>query len=352
MMINCRNYASLIVLAFAFNACSTDGDGTDCDENPALPGCDPGLPELTGSVYYGSGAHTFARYDFDTQTETPVFDETGTGGFYFTVSPDGKRFAWADQYDADGAGTRIQIHETEKPSAYKEVFLESANLRHTASSLSLAPGAEMIGALVSSDVSLRKDLVLFHEDGSFFRAYPYVKDFAFTPNGQDLALSMEIRENNEATAHVVGSIHNYRSENPEAFIVKEFADYDQLPASLAVSPNSATLAYRFLDHIYTLPLQEGADHHQITTSGSKDWNVHWSPDGNQLSLTVLTSADGPSTMGRVVIVPVHANNDPIRIESNVNGDILPDEAYAPFPIELESSEGKITAKDPGPFWVE
>lgn len=329
-----------------FAACdsSTGSNGTDCDENPALP-------ELAGSLYYGSGPDTFYRYDLAAQTETSVYHISETGAFDFTVSPGGKYFAWADDSEATDQGSPVQIHDMDDPVSFEEVFLESANIQYTETSLALAPDGEMIGALVLAEESNRDDLVFFESDGTFFRGYPLVKAFAFGPNGDDLVVSMEVRPDDGPAGYVVGVIRNYRDETPEAYIVREFADYNQLPTNLAVSPNSTTVAYAFNGHIYTLPLQEGADHHQITTSGSREWNVRWSPDGDHLVMTFLASGISDQT-GTVVIVPVHQNEEPVRISTDINHDVQPDEAYAPFPIQFEDGDGhRVNANDPGAFWI-
>lgn len=346
-----RIFLFSLLLGVFFASCdsSTDANGTECEENPAHLDCNPEFSELTGTLYYGSGSKTLMSYVFETQTETSLYKIVESGAYSFMVFPEGDKFAWPDQYNT-GQGTWLQIHDLSNPGSYEEVLLTSANLRHTYSSIELAPAGEVIGALEPAEESSRNNLILFDTEGNYLFGYPFVKDFAFAPNGTDLVLSMEVRDGGTVAGYAVGVIRNYRSEAPEAYVVKQFADYGQLPEGLSVSPNSSTLAYAYEKHIYTVSLQEGTGHHQITTSGSREWNVRWSPDGNYLAFMYRASGTSDN-MGRVVIVPVHTNDEPVQIRTNVNHDVLPDEAYAPFPLGLETGDGRVVAKDPGPFWI-
>src|SRR3546814_4288610 len=87
---------------------------------------------------------------------------------------------------------------------------------------------------------------------------------------------------------------------------------------LAVSPDGSTVAYTFDDHIYTLPLAEGAEHNQVTDSRFNEWDAGWSPDGDYL---VLGFSDQAATndCSEIRIVPAHPS-DPVLLEPGYNGE--------------------------------
>lgn len=337
----------LALVVLSFSGCDSGTEpprGVDCQEDPTHPDCGPEDPGLTGTLYY-SRASTFTRYDLDTRSETSLLDE----GAYYTVSQDASEFAWFE-YDPSDHETRVQFHDIQDPASYQTVTLSSVEIE---TGLSLAPGIDLFGALVPSpDAEFsRTDLLLFNRDGAFIRGFRHVKHYAFAPNENDLVISVELLdEDDEPVGYLVVLIRGYRGESPEFVVIKEFADYDQLPAGLAVSPSSTTVAYASLKHIYTLPLQENAEHHPITTSSHEEWDVHWSPDGEYLIFTFgvvdVTSCDD------VVIVPVHTDPNPIRVRENQSGEIIADDAYQPFPLQPISDEdvGAFSCS-PGAFWM-
>src|SRR3546814_20754660 len=122
--------------------------------------------------------------------------------------------------------------------------------------------------------------------GKSLAMVPHVKDFAFSPDGNDLIIAAEALDaQGHPAGYAVAKIINFAVEGQAVSkIIRTFADYSMLPVDLAVSPDGSTVAYTFDDHIYTLPLAEGAEHNQVTDSRFNEWDAGWSHAGDYLVL--------------------------------------------------------------------
>ncbi|WP_423146392.1 TolB family protein [Rubrolithibacter danxiaensis] len=97
-------------------------------------------------------------------------------------------------------------------------------------------------------------------------------------------------------------VKDFRSASSQQSIqIWEFADYTQLPEDITISPNSAMAAYTHMDHLYTIPLKQGSNPVQITTSSFKEADANWSPNGNYL-VFVANIADN-TDCGEIRVVP-------------------------------------------------
>lgn len=294
----------------------------------------------TGTLYYSS-ADELIRYDFETQSESTVFD----GGDSYTVDPDKGKFAWYEN-DFYAQTTLVHIHDLEKPSDFGSIeipaILESAP--------EFAPDEDLLGALARStdEQDHRKDLLLFNYHGQVIGRIPHVKDYAFSPNGKDLIISAEaLNEKGEAAGSALAIIKNYRGADQHSLTIREFADYAQLPSDIAVSPNSSHVAYTHLDHLYTASLKEEAPPRQVTQSRFRELDASWSPDGDYLVFTASAEGDFSTDCGELRIVPAHPAT-PVPVPENAWNNAPAD------PMQPVNGNGKVihSCGSESIYWVD
>lgn len=320
-------FTSLILLT----ACSEDDETNPVSDDPKSA--------IKGTLLLSS-ASDFNRYDFATTLETSLFD----GGSAYTVSSNGEEFVWYDNEYFEGTST-IQIHEVRNPENYQTINFDF-NLEETPK---IAGGTDYLGTLLPSpdEPYARNHLYIFDRQGNIISQLDHVKDFVFSPDGEDIIVSIESRE---ANLFAIAMIENWQdANNRNSVVIREFADYDQLPTYLSISADGSRLAYTFLQHIYILPVEADAQHQQLTTSPNHEEGAAWSPDGNFLAFYL----DPMRNCGDVYVVPTSNITEPIPIISGGNTDSADDNF--PFPIKLQTVEGLDVVScggGPGIYWFE
>lgn len=295
----------IMFIAFAFSMSCTKDDNRGDTGQP---------PSMKGILVYPS-ADELMVYSFADKTERKVFSE----GYGYNVSADGSMFLWFD-YDAFESESAVHIHrfdDVESSDSFTAPYAIEKNP-------DFRPGSESLGMLVKStdEPLLRTDFHLLDRTGKSLAMVPHVKDFAFSPDGDDLIIAAEALDaQGNPAGYAIATISDFAVEGQAVSkIIRTFADYSTVPVDLAVSPDGNTIAYTFNNHIYTLLLAEGAEHKQVTDSRFNEWDTGWSPDGKYLVLGFsdqaatndcselrIVPADPPSP---VQLVPGY-NNEPV-----------------------------------------
>lgn len=293
----------------------------------------------TGTVYY-SQADALMRYEFGSRTESVVFE----GGDSFTVSVAQGKFAWAEN-NFFANTSRVHVHELATPS--NVTTLELAVLLESAPEF--APGADQFGALARSTDSpdTRTDLLLFDEQGATIGRIPHVKDFSFSPDGQDVLVSAEALDGDgTAIGWALAVVEDVHGGDQRTVTIAEFSDYGQLPTDLAVAPNSTQAVFTHAEHLHIVALRESATPHQVTESRFNEVDAAWSPDGQQLIFVATGEGDFDLGCGELRIAPAHPAA-PVPVPANA-WDNAPADPTQPVDVQGKA----IHACDsPSMYWV-
>ncbi|MGV3764096.1 MAG: TolB family protein [Parapedobacter sp.] len=259
----------ILFIAFAFFMSCTK------DDNRGNTGQDP---SMKGTLVYPS-ADELMVYSFADKIERTVF----SAGYGYNVSADGSMFLWFD-YNAFESESTIHIHRFDDVES-SDSFTAPYAIEKTPD---FRPGSESLGVLVKSadEPLLRTDFHLMDRAGKSLAMVPHVKDFAFSPDGDDLIIAAEALDaQGNPAGYAIAKISDFAVEGQAVSnVIRTFADYSTVPVDLAISPDGATIAYTFNNHIYTLLLTKGAEHKQVTDSRFNEWDAGWSPDGKYLVL--------------------------------------------------------------------
>jgi dipeptidyl aminopeptidase/acylaminoacyl peptidase len=321
------------VLMMLLNACRSAGDSAPDPANPGIV--------LPGSVYY-SGASQMYRYDLSTRQEHLLFAD----GSDYAISGAGNEFVWYKSSPFDGT-TRIQIHTTTNPGEHQVIDLD-LELESTPK----IAADSILAALTRSTGNpyTRTDLLVFNREGKRIGWLYNVKDFSFTPDGKDLVAAAEVTQNGR-TVYGLILLKDFLGQSSPV-LLREFADYDALPTSMAVSPDGSRLAYAHLEHLYIMPMQAGAEHWQLTDSGHHENQPGWSPDGKYLAFNHYSIGAFNSNCGNVMVIPVsEVPADPIYVVTEGSQDAS--NPLHPFPLLLQTPEDlrAATCGSNGVVWV-
>lgn len=133
-----------------------------------------------------------------------------------------------------------------------------------------------------------------------------MKDFSFTPNGQDVLTSAEaLTGDGDPSGWALALVRDYRGDDQETVTIGEYADDDQLPSDLAVAASSTEAVYTHRDHLFTVTLEPSATPRQVTRSRFAEIDAAWSPDGEQLVFVATAEGDVDVGCGELRIVPAH-----------------------------------------------
>ena len=313
-------------------------------ETPTTPPVTPGTPAIptSGSLFY-EWVSTFTRYDFDTRFETSLFYELSAS---WTMPPDSSEFVWWDNNLNREAV--VTIHDADTAEITDQIVLPY-ELRTVPQ---IVPNSDFVAALrfqplANGDTDFsREQLVVFDRDGQTTRGISNVKDFALGSDGT-LVISSETGNGTPVIARVNG---DYLSEDESitATVIRSFPTYDTLPEGLTLSPLLDEIAYTYLDHIYTLALEPGSDHRQMTVSGTEEREAVFSPDGSMIALN-YDDIGNTSGCGTIFIIDNHDRDTPTRL---VDGGAAQDPNNpGPFPyVPLDDSGDDIAVCGAGIFW--